>query len=105
MVDSDIINLLLIVEVISIVIATIVIALELWIHKSTVQILKRMDKFSIEMEKNIGKQIRMIDDHTSVLEDHVKDLDKHSHRMEKNIKELLKENEDIYKRVCQPFKD
>ena len=95
MVDSDIITLLLIVETISIIIAIIVIALELWIHKSTVQILKTMDKFSTDMEASVSKQIKRIDDH-------VDDLDKHSHRMEKNIKELLKENESIYNKVCQP---
>jgi hypothetical protein len=94
MVDAGIINLLLIVEIISIIIATIVIALELWIHKSTVQILKRMNQFSKEMDGHIGRQVDKIDEH-------VRELDEHSMQMEKSLKGLLKENEAIYKNICQ----
>ena len=95
MVDADIINLLLIVEIISIIIATIVIALELWIHKSTVKILKRMNDFSKEMEGHIGRQVDKIDEH-------VRELDEHSIQMEKSLATLLKENESIYRQICMP---
>jgi len=101
-VSADITNLLLIVEIISIIIATIVIILEFFIHKSTVQILKRLNNFSKELEKHVGKQIDKIDEHTQKLEMHVKDLDKHSHRMEKNLEKILEENKRIYKNICQP---
>jgi hypothetical protein len=97
MVDAsiDIINLLLIVETISIIIATIVIFLEFWIHRSTVKILKRMNQFSKDMDGFIGKQMSKIDEH-------VKELDEHSMQMEKSLERLLRENESIYKQICQP---
>jgi hypothetical protein len=94
MVDADLINLLLIVETISIIIATVVIFLEFWIHRSTVKILKKMDIFSKDMDKYLGKQIAKIDEH-------VKELDEHSIQMQKGLSIILKENESIYKKICQ----
>ncbi len=102
MVDTALINLLLIVESISIAIATIVIILELWIHRSTVKILKRMDQFSIEMDTYISKQMNKIDEHTRVLDRHVEELNEHTSQMERILEKVLKENESIYNKICRP---
>lgn len=100
--STDLINLLLIVETIGIIIASIVIVLEIYIHKSTVLILRRLNTYSKELDVHVRRQIGKIDEHTEKLEIHVKDLDQHSHRMEKKLEAILSENERIYKRICMP---
>ncbi len=99
--DANIINLLLVVEIISIIIATIVIALELWIHKSTVVILKRMNHFSKEMDTYISKQMGKIDEHTRLLDKHVEELDEHTVKIEGMLKRMQEENKSIYERFFQ----
>ena len=106
MAGMDLITLIVIVtEVISIVITLIVIILELLTRKTIAEILQKMENYSKELDKHVSRQVEKIDGHTKKLESHVNDLDKHSHRMEDSLKRLLKENEEIYKKICQPFSE
>ncbi|MFH1403942.1 MAG: hypothetical protein ABIH11_06720 [Candidatus Altiarchaeota archaeon] len=73
------------IEIASVVVGIMVIAIEL-------VILSRLRQHRME-----------IDGHTRRLDEHIQDLDEHSRRLEKQVERLLKETEDIYTRVCRPL--